>query len=510
MVMDVLNFMKSAFSTAASCPDPRGTSYLLLDESCVLVAPATRDLEKMLTFTEKVMEKEEGRRGQKMVKRQVAMFTKHALPENPKLTALQCPQGFWLKIKQHLEAQGQTVCIKDVRLTFPLPDFSQIRGLRFSQEPLLKEALSKNCAGLIGAPTRFGKTSLLINTLRCYPGLKTVVTLPGVDLIEQLYEDLAAALPERDVKLLHGGSRNKTQGPDITVVSMDSLDKCDHHGTRLVCIDEPHALVTDGRMPDFTKFERARKIGFGATLEGRFDGRDPLIEGLIGPVLAERTYREAVAEGAIAPIVVFMLPLPVKGFYCFDRTAAYKKIMWENEIFARWVHWIARYLLPMDWQIMGFIQNEKQANYLQARMGDLPVELAMAKLMTSKAARKEMTDRLRAADIRFCLASNIYAQGVTFSKLRAVLNLAGGGASTGTIQKPGRVAEMIPGKRCGVVFDFLFEPPADHVDEDMQGACWQPIRESRARKAYYEAKGFEVFVPRTQGQLVEMFKARCV
>lgn len=508
--MDVLSFMKSSFSTASSSsPGLQGSSYLVLDESCVLVAPATRDLERMLTFTEKVMEKEEGQRGQKVVKRQVPMFTKHALPENPKWMALQAPHGFWLKIKQHLEAQGQRVTMTDVRLKFPEPDFKLIHGLRFSQEPLLKEALARGYSGLIGAPTRFGKSSLLLNTLRAYPGLKTVVTLPGVDLIEQLHGELEARLPERDVQLLHGGSRKRTQGPDITVVSMDSLDKCDHQGTRLVLIDEPHALVTDGRMPDFTKFERARKIGFGATLEGRFDNRDPLIEGLIGPVLAERTYREAVAEGAIAPIVVYMLPLPVKGFYCYDRNAAYKKIMWENEIFARWVHWIARYLIPMDWQVMGFIQNEKQADFLVNRMGDLPVEVAMAKLM-KKNERKEMTERLRAAHVRFCLASNIYSQGVTFSLLRAVLNLSGGGASTGTIQKPGRVAEMIPGKRCGVVFDFLFEAPPDHMDEDMRGACWQPVWESRARKLYYEEKGFEVYVPRTQQQLVDMFRSRCL
>jgi superfamily II DNA or RNA helicase len=504
MGMDVLNFMRSAFSTASN-----STAHLVLDESCVLVVPATRDLEKLLTFTEKVMEKEEGKRGQKVVKRQVPMYTKHALPENPKLHALQAPQGFWLKIQKHLEAQGVRVTVTDVRLKFPEPDFSRIHGLRFSQEPLLKEALYKKFSGLIGAPTRFGKSSLLLNTLRAYPGLKTVVTLPGVDLIEQLHAELEKSLPERDVQLLHGGSRKRTQGPDITVVSMDSLDKCDHAGTRLVLIDEPHALVTDGRMPDFTKFERARKIGFGATLEGRFDNRDPLIEGLIGPVLAERTYREAIAEGAIAPIVVYMLPLPVKGFYCYDRNAAYKKIMWENEVFARWIKWIAESLVPMEWQVMGFIQNEKQANYLQARMGNLIVEVAMAKLMT-KNERKDMTDRLRSADTRFCLASNIYAQGVTFSKLRVVLNLSGGGASTGTIQKPGRVAELIAGKRCGVVFDFLFEAPADHSDDDMRGACWQPVWESKARKAYYEAKGFEVYVPRTQQQLVEMFRARCI
>ena len=478
--------------------------HLLLDESTLTIAPAkVRGLEKLLTYVEKKMSE----KNQKIEKISVPMYQR--LDSHPGMEVLQTHQGFWKKVVEHVEGQGLQVRMHDIRLKFPAPDFSRMHGMRFSQEPLLKEALMQNRSGLIGAPTRFGKTTLIINTLRCYPGLKTVVTVPGVDLIDQLADDIRKALPDRDVKVLHGKTRNKYQGDDITVVSMDSLDKCDHSGTRLVLIDEPHALVTDGRMPDFLAFDRARKIGYGATLDGRFDNRDPLIEGLIGPVLAERTYRQAVAEGAISPIVVFMLPMPVKGFWCRDRNAAYKKIMWENEVFAQWVRWIAKKLVPADWQVMGFIQNEKQANFLMERMTGVECELAMAKLMTDK-EREAMTEKLRNEEVRFCLASNIYAQGVTFSGLRVVLNLSGGGASTGTIQKPGRVAEIRPGKRCGVVFDFLFEPPRDVCEQDMKGQCWQPVWESNARRAYYTKKGFEVYIPRNATELAQMFNERCV
>ena len=79
-----------------------------------------------------------------------------------------------------------------------------------------------------------------------------------------------------------------------------------------------------------------------------------------------------------------------------------------------------------------------------------------------------------------------------------------------TIQKPGRVAEIRPGKRCGVVFDFLFEPPRDVCEQDMKGQCWQPVWESNARRAYYTKKGFEVYIPRNATELAQMFNERCV
>lgn len=363
---------------------------------------------------------------------------------------------------------------------------------------------------LLGDNTVVHNTTLLINTIRAYAGLRMLVIAPGKDLIKQLYLDIKEKVPHLEVKMVHGGTSNKKPCKHVTVLSADSMDKIDPAYPQLILIDEPHALPTEGRMPDFVRFDKARKIGFGATLDGRFDNKDMMIKGLIGPVLAERTYREAVVEGAIAPIVMLMLEVRLRGFACKNRDAAYKEAFWLNENMAQLVGWILN-ILPQDWQVLGFIKNEEQAEFLSERLTAWGIyhEVAMAKNMTPD-ERDKRTNDFKDGTLLRCLATDIFAQGVTFSKLRVMMNLGGGGASTSTIQKPGRVAEMIDGKRCGVGIDILFTfHDEDYID--FKGSdCFCLARESQARMDYYVERGFEVYRLKTFDALVQKLKERCV
>jgi hypothetical protein len=358
---------------------------------------------------------------------------------------------------------------------------------------------------LLGDCTVTHNTFAIVNTIRAYPELKTVVIIPGEDLGKQLYDDLVAMLPGREVKLLGFGSSNKTQGKDVTVCSMDSMDKLDHSGTRLVLIDEVHALPTDGRLPEFSKFLKARKYGYGATQAGRFDNRDIITEGAIGPVLAEISYKEARAEGSVAPITVFMLRCP----YDVDRLPRrrdqiYKEILWGNVDKAQLVAKICNEVIPQDWQTLAFITNEKAADHYHKHIGDSSI--AMAKRMSSK-ERKAMMNAMQRAQVTRCVATKIYAQGVTFPDLRVCINLSGGGASTFAVQMVGRVAQVRKDiqKRCGVVIDFLFEGFGG-----AGGKVWGPTSESKARLALFEEKGYDVVVVNTLGQLKEEWAKRVV
>jgi hypothetical protein len=354
---------------------------------------------------------------------------------------------------------------------------------------------------LLGDYTVTHNTTLIKNTLRAFPNVHTVVTAPGADLVKQLYEDVKEALPHREVKLIGAGS-TKSPCDDINVVSMDSLHKCDASACKLLLIDEPHACVTDSRLPELTKFDKARRIGFGATLKGRFDQRDILIEALIGPVIAERTFQEAVAEGAVCPLIVYMIVIPLAG-NADDRDRAYKTHLFKGERVAKAVRWICHELLPQEWQTLLFIKNEEQAEYFLDWVGQ-DGTIAMAKRMT-KTEREELMERMRGDEIKRCLASEIYAQGVTFNHVRALINLSGGGANTSTIQKPGRLAEVRPNKKCGVVFDFLFIPGSG-TGNGIQAL----YRESMARVKAYTEKGYEIIYVNSYNELETSFKSKAI
>jgi hypothetical protein len=354
---------------------------------------------------------------------------------------------------------------------------------------------------LLGDCTITHNTTLIKNTLRAFPNVNTVVTAPGADLVKQLYEDLKESLPHREVKLIGAGS-TQAPGDDINVASMDSLHKCDASACKLLLIDEPHACVTNSRLPELAKFDKARRFGYGATLKGRFDQRDILIEALIGPVLAERTFKEAVAEGAVCPLIVYMIVVPLNG-QLDDRDRAYKSQLFQGERVAKAVKWICHELLPQEWQTLLFIKNEDQAEYYLDWIGQ-DGTIAMAKRMTKK-EREALMERMRGDEIKRCLASEIYAQGVTFNHVRALINLSGGGANTSTIQKPGRLAEVRPDKKCGVVFDFMFS-----MGQARGAGAMALNRESMARVKTYMEKGYEIIIVDSYNELEQSFKEKAL
>lgn len=477
---------------------------IIYDETSLTIVPSFAELEdKLLTFKEKKMQM--GMEGLKSFKQKQTLYD--IIPRADGIRACQTWPGLWKRVWEWLLEKGHEPVWIDLRKPFPEPRYDRMVGFRLQQRPLLVEALQRGMSGLLEAPTRYGKTTLIINTLRAFPSLTTVVAVPGVDLIEDLYDKIKKSLPEREVVMIGGGSKTKYPSDDITVCSMDSLDKCDFGRTRLVLIDEPHAAVTAGRLPDVMSFKEARKIAFGATPTGRYDGRDIIIEGLIGPILARRTFTEAVAEGAICPIRVAMLMIPFRPPEVnWPPPVATKILFVNNGLVSSTLQWISRELLPPDWQTLMFIQNEKAADHFLKVVGEEGT-IAMAKKMTKK-ERKHLMALMQSNDIKRCLASNIYSQGVTFSDLRCVINLAGGGPYTGTIQKPGRLAEIRPGKKCGVMIDFLFKPVGTPVEmarkggwDMMLGCAWQ-------RYKVYKAKGYDVDIIQISDRagLAEWFK----
>lgn len=338
-------------------------------------------------------------------------------------------------------------------------------------------------------------TTLMVNTLRAFPTVPTVVVAPGVDLCNQLYADITGprGISDREVRLICTGSKHKTQSETgITVCSADSLCKCDPVITKLLLADEPHALVTDSRAEAINMFKFARRIGFGATLKGRFDNKDLLIEGLFGPVLAERTYLEAVDEGAICPLKVIFIKRKLVPAPFRDRDSAYKKLLFHNVDMAVLTSRLCKEVIPDSFQTMIFIKDEKQAELYMRHVGKEST-IAMAKKMT-KQQRTEITELMRTNVIKRCLCTDIYVQGVTFSDVRVLINAEAGGNNTTAIQKPGRLAEIRPGKKCGILIDFMFEPASEYSESNYKGDEWTNLcRDSRARKKAYSDKGYEIF-----------------
>jgi len=467
--------------------------HLIYDDSLLLVYPTFPALEKLLSYTSKeTVQDYSAPSGFRMVMEKCLV---HEVINKDGNRACQTHAGFTKKvIKFLLGLREFKLNIVDQRRKFPAPKLNLMHGFRFNQKEVVTDVLNQDRDGLIGAPTRWGKSFAMLNILRAYPGVKTAVVCPGADLVKQNYTFLKENLPKRKVIQIGGGSTKKTGDEDIAVCSMDSMHKLDADRIQLVLIDEPHALVTENRVESFLPLCNARKIGVGATLEGRFDGRDIYMEGLIGPVLSNTTFQQGVELGAICPIHVIGIPIHIKPYPVKMRAAAYKKLLHLNSDVADAIAYISNEILPRNWQSLTFINNEVQGEFLASQLEGH--KLIMAK-QCSKSRRNSFTTLMKLNFIKRALATKIYAQGVTFNHVRAIINGEGGGRNISGIQKAGRLAEVREGKKCGVVFDFCFS-----IDPRIRGqvnpkaynknsCAWQKLlKDSKSRWEMYESLGY--------------------
>jgi superfamily II DNA or RNA helicase len=400
---------------------------------------------------------------------------------------LRTMQGFKDKVVLECIIRGIQFQYEDRRFPMFHPELENAQGFYLNQEQLFRKLVLANESGLLQAPTRYGKTIMIVNALRVYPGVTTVVTAPGVDLLKQLFADLKEKLPDREIRGIYTGSRGKVMSEDITVCSFDSLAKLTFDDVRLVLVDEPHAAVSTKRAPLLAQFQYARILGFGATLTGRYDGGDELITGLIGPVHAKRTFLEAVEEGAICMIRVYIIKIWFTPQPYRDRNAAYDNLLYNSADMMECMRQVCMNHIPADWQTLVFIDRATQGDIAQQFMPGAAV--AVAGNMTSKEREqlfKDMVDN----EIKRCVCTGIYAQGVTFPDVRVMVNMAGGGGSITGIQKPGRLAQVRPGKSRGYVVDFQFEP---HPDRPYVRGAWdQVVRDGKARRKAYEETGYEI------------------
>lgn len=456
------------------------------------IVPDSPEVRRLMTLRHKSMEM----RGRKMATKWLSTPMYQPFITGDGFPGIRAPQGLWRKLGTQLQEAGHHVTHSDKRGEFMQPDMgAAMIGLRAWQKKWLFTALIDGNSGLIGAPTRAGKSYGMTGICRAFPKARTIVVAPGVDLCRQLLEHFQGVLPHRDIRGLFTGSKNRHQGPDITVVSMDSLSKCDASDTDLVIVDEPHAVVADERISEFARFSSARRYGFGATLNGRSDKKDPLIECMIGPVLVNVTYRQAVSFKAISPLKVLMIKVP----FCkdsiagknVDRDKVYEILLTQSLRMTRLVKKLVDEVIPADWQTMAFIKSEKQADLFLEQSMPAEGTVAMAKKLNDK-DRKAMTQGIADGHILRVLASNIYVQGITFPDLKVVINLAGGGVNTTTIQKPGRLLQTRPNKNYGVMFDFIFECTDKDQDERQNPPYSGIVAECWARHKAYTEIGYDI------------------
>ncbi len=205
-------------------------------------------------------------------------------------------------IRRFLETKGYPV-ISHLALDFSLPAEAKEEihfdlVLRDYQQEALRRWFGAKMRGVIVLPTGSGKTIIALEAIRQL-GVKTLIVVPTIDLLNQWSEVLKTQLHVPDVGMLGGGTKTVTP---ITVSTYDSASLlapkiADIFG--LIVFDEVHHLPSPSYRLSAELLIAPYRLGLTATPE-RYDELHLELDYLVGPTVYRVAPQLLEREGHLA------------------------------------------------------------------------------------------------------------------------------------------------------------------------------------------------------------------
>lgn len=423
--------------------------------------------------------------------------------------------GFMHRIKTTFKELGEEFVVIDQRTPFIQPNINAaLKGLRDYQWECAYTAIMSG-GGVISCPTGWGKTHLIGAICRAFDYAElctrntplTVVTCADKEIATQNYETLKQVLPNRDVGLIMSGVRDVSE--DIQVITLGSMNQIKSTDIGILIVDEVHGAATPSRTGNIIAANKARIWGASATPTGRFDGGDLLTEGMIGPVIYQRTYQDGVQDGALVPIEVYWIncPPPSIGVDRYNRYTTRRGKYNQAVINGAVQNNLTVELLkriPPELQTLCIMQQTAQMNnlvelmpgirYIHAKTADKDLINARQHNLVgiTNRERKKIYDDVRSGKIRQILSTHVYKQGVNFPDLSVIVCPGGGGSEIIAGQIPGRGSRLVKGKDVAYLIDFWHDWDLQPLKINERKQKPGPLlRDDRERDKVYENLGFQ-------------------
>jgi superfamily II DNA or RNA helicase len=422
--------------------------------------------------------------------------------------------GFVHRVKGILKSQGMAFQLIDERTPMPQPDMlAAMQGLREYQLECAYVAL-KSGGGMVACPTGWGKTHIMAAFCRAYSHAELclrntptiVIAAPDKEIVRKNYIDICEIMPDREVGIVMSGQK-KVWATDIQLITLDSLHLMDMEDVGVLITDEVHNAASETRAESLAKATKAAKWGMSATPTGRFDGRDLVTEGLFGPVVYTRTYKEGVDDGALVPIRVLWvkLPEPSRGLDRYlsykQRESRYRHGMYRDPEVVKTISDLM-HRIPSEMQTLCIMRHIEQLNELVPSCMDIPYVHGTTSATdlqrqrrdnVSPIAKKERDaryDDVADGTIRKIFSTWVYKQGVNFPEISVIVNAGGGGSDIVARQIPGRESRRVEGKYESYLVDFWhdWDSAKDKKGRTRSGPL---LSDDKAREKAYTDLGFD-------------------
>jgi len=194
-------------------------------------------------------------------------------------------------------------------------EFAHSLGLPFEPHDHQLRAFAlavRNKRCVLVSPTGSGK-SLIIYLLTRYYDCRTLIIVPTISLVHQLYSDFAdyGFVSDEFVHRIFGGQDKQTDKPIVisTWQSVYEMDKRFFESFELIVGDEAHLFKAQSLTKIMTSMGNTQyRFGLTGTLDGS-QVNELVLEGLFGPATKIISSRELMDQGTLADLKIKVLVL---------------------------------------------------------------------------------------------------------------------------------------------------------------------------------------------------------
>ena len=248
---------------------------------------------------------------------------------------------------------------------------------------------------------------------------------------------------------------------------------------RAILVDESHHCSVGSQYFTFMQACKNAYFRYGLTASPwREQGDTISVFALTGPVIFSYPYKQALEEGVVVPVEVYMsvVPSSVQMPILDSFNVVYDKGIVHNEYRNQQISKILTHLYSKGENALALVWRTDHGRNISEMLGDIPHEYIHGTSPNRDSAKKAF----ESGDNQILIASSIYDEGVDIERVQNVVCAAGYKAPRLLIQRVGRGMRKSEGKEKCRVFDFF-----DTCHTNLQ-------KHSQERLKFYKKMGFKV------------------
>lgn len=370
----------------------------------------------------------------------------------PSRGVVELPRGAWTHLPDSVEYIDQRVFPKRARESLDFTaelDAKLEDGRTFENQQQAVTSILQQEQGIVVRPPGSGKTNIILAACAMLP-TRCLILVHTEDILQQWVDRISEFIPDAKIGVIRG-SRNEIG--DITVATVQTFKRrMEQHeelksAFGLVCLDEAHHAAASTFEQVLNEMRAVYRIGVTAT-EKRADGKQPLMQLVIGPVIHREKFKSKVP--------VYVLPAKEANFFyrmrgSWDYRGLLDKLVSDekrNQVIAA----RADMMIRKGHSVLVLSREIQHLKNIQAAM------TKDAELLTGQRTKKERTEILRQfreGKITCLLATQLADEALDVPILSCVILTFPGKHDGRIIQQVGRALREHPLKSKAVIIDIV-------------------------------------------------------